>query len=314
VPEIDASQLTKHHFAEPHLGTVVRLLFYADDKEQAQQLAKQCFDRVKALNTMLSDYLPESEVSRLSKLPLGMPHKVSEELFTIVTLAQTISEKTDGAFDITIGKHSKQWRNKTQASAENDQASANYHDLILNAEDRTITLRKPLLIDLGAIGKGFIADQLMLILKQANISRAAVIIGGETVLTDPPPEKQGWNIGIEDPEHQVIGKITVANTCISTSGDSYQFFEIDGQRQAHLIDPKTKLGKTNRLNVTTIANTSMQADAWATALRILPLDQAMQVVNQQPDLEALFIPFQQKPLPSKHFPKLNNLTKPNKAE
>jgi len=310
--EDTAKPLTKHHFAEPHLGTVVRIVFYSDDQEQAAELARQCFGRVKELNAMLSDYLPDSEVSQLSKLPIGKPHKVSDELFTIVAYAQAISEKTEGAFDITIGRHSKRWRNKAQKQPETDEPNADYRDLILDHQNKTITLKTPLMIDLGAIGKGFIADELMLILKKEEIKIAAVIIGGETVLADAPPEKEGWHIGIEDPGHKVIGKLVLSNTCVSTSGDSYQFFEVDGKRQAHVIDPKTKQGKTNRLNVTTIAASSMQADAWATALRVLPMDKAVVIANKQPDLEALFIPFEQKILPSKKFPPLENLSKRKK--
>lgn len=312
VPQIDSSQLTKHQFAEPHLGTIVRIVFYSNDQEQAHYLAKQCFDRLKQLNAMLSDYLPDSEVSKLSKLPQGKPHKISKELFNIIDFAKTISEKTQGAFDITIGKHSKRWRNKDLKPDQSSDTPADYRDLVLDRQNKTITLNKPLMIDLGAIGKGYIADELMLILKQANITQAAVIIGGETVLADAPPEKDGWHIGIEDPEHNVIGKVVLSNTCVSTSGDSYQFFEIDGKRQAHVIDPKTKQGKTNRLNVTTIAPSAMQADAWATALRVLPIEKAIITANKECYLEALFIPHQLKIRTSSNFPKLKNLSKAKK--
>jgi len=301
--------LTKHHFAEPHLGTVVRIVFYSEDEKKAAQLAKQCFQRVNALNAKLSDYLPESEVSKLSQLPIGQPHKVSDELFTIIAFAQTVSRKTDGAFDITMGKHSKRWRNKDQKPPGTNEPVASYRDLILAPQSKTVTLKKPLMIDLGAIGKGYIADQLMLILRKAGITKAAVIIGGETVLADPPPGKKGWRIGIENPEREVIGKMILSNTCVSTSGDSYQFFEADGKRRSHLIDPATKKSKLNRLNVTTIAPTSMQADAWATALRILPTKKALILANGENELEALFIPFRDEISRTEHFPALKSAKK-----
>lgn len=308
--------LTKHHFSEPHMGTVVRIVFYSElDKTQAEKLAKRCFDRIRELNAMLSDYLPDSEVSKLSQLPIGQPHKVSEELFTIVSFAQTISEKTDGAFDITFGKHTQRWRQKAKNQpAEVDEQNqkvepTDYRDLVLDSHEKTITLKKELKIDLGAIGKGYIADQMMKIIKAKGITKAAVIIGGETVLADAPPNKKGWHIGIENPEHKIIGKLVLSNTAVSTSGDSYQFFEVDGKREAHLIDPKTKQGKTNRLNVTTIAPTAMEADAWATALRILPTPRALEISHKLPKLEALFIPHQKELLKTDNFPEIKPLQK-----
>ena len=304
-----AIELYKHQFAEQHLGTLVQIVFYSEQNEaEAEQLSKRCFQRIHELNAMLSDYLPDSEVSKLSQRPLGEPHKVSDELFTIIAFAQTISEQTDGAFDITFGKHTQRWR-KQETANDKVLELTDYRDLILDHNKQTITLNKPLKIDLGAIGKGYIADQLMQIIKKDGITKAAVIIGGETVLADAPPNKDGWHIGIENPEHQIIGKLVLSNTAISTSGDSYQFFELDGKRQAHLIDPKTKQGKTNRLNVTTIAPTSMEADTWATALRILPTARALEIAHNVPKLEALFIPHLESSQQTDNFPKIRPLEK-----
>lgn len=308
------AELKKHRFAQAHLGTVVHLVFFArgDElvEEAAENLSKKCFQRVRDLDATLSDYRADSEVSRLCKKKIGIPHKVSDELFAVVSQAQQISTKTDGAFDITLGKHTKSWREKSRnRSAPVIEGSelikeVSYHDLTLNKADQTITLLKPLAIDLGGIGKGYIADQLMLILNQAKISHAAVIIGGETVLANAPPGKNGWKIGIENPEHQVIGTLELANTALSTSGDSYQFFEDDGKRKSHIIDPATKKSMMNRLNVTTIAPSSILADAWATALRVLPTDKALEIANKQPDLKALFIPYRKVASRTENFPKL----------
>ncbi len=309
--------LIKHHYAEPHMGTIVRIVFYSSDKKQADQLARQCFNRVKELNAKLSDYLPDSEVSQLSEKPIGQPHGVSDELLDIMIFGQNVSEKTNGAFDITFGKHSQRWRqksNKTQTQTVNPEieksALTSYKDLIIDRKNKWVTLKKPLKIDLGAIGKGYIADEVMKLIQDSNITRAAVIIGGETVLADPPPEKKGWSIGIENPEKKIFGKLILRNTALSTSGDSYQFFENDGdptKREAHLIDPKTRKGKSNRLNVTTIAPTAMQADAWATALRILPTKKALDLANQQPNLEALFIPIQGTITKTENFPTISEI-------
>ena len=303
-PSLPALELKKFSFTQPHLGTTVQIVFFSADDEQATQLSQKCFQRIRDLNAIFSDYRDDSELSKLSQKPISEAHKVSEPLFTVIAQAQSISAKTNGAFDITLGKHTQRWRDRSahrqERPEQRDQVS--YQHLKLDPEQQTITLLKPLNLDLGGIAKGYIADQLMLILKEAGISQAAVVIGGETVLADAPPGKQGWRIGIENPQQEIIGILVLANTALSTSGDSYQFFEQDGERQSHLIDPTTKKSKINRLNVTTIAPTAMQADAWATALRILPTEKSLSLANQQPKLQALFIPYQQKTTKTKRFP------------
>jgi len=301
-PEVE---LKRCSYSAPHLGSIVRLVFYSSEKEHADALAKSCFQRVKELDAILSDYRTDSELRKLCAKPVGNAHKVSDELFSVIAQALAISAKSNGSFDVTLGKYTQGWRERAMLEAPAVGAPS-YRDLILNHDKKTITLQQPLKIDLGGIGKGYIADQLMLILKRAKVSHAAVIVGGETVLGDAPPEKKGWHIGIEDPEHKLIGKIVLANTALSTSGDSYQFFEADGKRHSHLIDPSTKQSKINRLNVTILAPTAMQADAWATALRILPTEEAIKIANNEPQLEALFIPYKQNTSSTKNFPTLRN--------
>lgn len=300
-----AAELKKFSFSQPHLGTTVQIVFYTTDDKLASPLSQKCFQRVRDLNAVFSDYIDDSELNILCKLPINQAHTVSDPLFTVIAQAQEISAKTNGAFDITIGKYTKRWRERSKQKSvqpEQELDQVNYQHLKLDPANQTITLLKTVQLDLGGIAKGYIADQLMLILKDAGISHAAVIIGGETVLADAPPGKDGWHIGIEDTEHKIIGTLTLANSCLSTSGDSYQFYEQDGQRQSHLIDPATKKSKTNRLNVTTIAPSAMQADAWATALRILPEEESLALANQQPHLQALFIPHQKNPRKTNNFP------------
>ena len=299
-----SADLKKFSFSQPHLGTRVDLVFYTEKEEEfATQLSQKCFQSVTALDTVFSDYRDDSELSKLCRMPINEAHKVSEELFTVIAQAQEISAKTNGAFDITLGKQTERWRERSDQSSELPN-QVNYQHLKLDPEHKTITLLKPLKLDLGGIAKGYIADQLMLILKDAGITRAGVIIGGETVLAAAPPGKKGWRIGIENPERKIIGILTLSDTALSTSGDSYQFFEQDGERQSHLIDPATKKSKINRLNVTTIAPSAMLADAWATGLRVLPTVDAITIANNEPKLEALFIPYQKTTSSTKNFPKL----------
>ena len=249
--------------------------------------------------------------------PILHPHKISKDLFAVLSQAQAISRLSNGAFDVTIGHQTRNWReqrkqlqqkNSKEAQAVSQKnVETSYRDLELNPKTKTVTFKKKLSIDLGAIAKGYIADQLMTLIKKQNISSAVVNVGGEMVLGESPPDKKGWKVGMESPELQNIGVVLLSNTALSTSGDSYQFFKLNGIRQAHLLDPQTNKAKSNRLNVTTLAPTAMLADAWATALRVLPTDHGMALVNRQHNIKALFI-LTRKNLFSQGFPWSQPLT------
>lgn len=300
----------RHTFASPHLGTVVRVIFYSiADERSAKKKADGCFELVRKLDAVFSDYREDSELNVLCRNPIKEPHRVSKELFEVIAYAQKVSEQSNGAFDITLGKDTKRWRAKRDGATEGEPSkkpatTTSYRDLVLDPEKQTITLLKPLQLDLGGIAKGYIADRLMAKLKEEGITRAAVTVGGEIVLSEAPIGKKGWRIGLSDPNKKITGTLVLTHTALSTSGDSYQFFENDGERQAHLIDPKSRKGKGNRLNVTVIAKTAMAADAWATAFRILPTDQALPLAVKQRDVEAFFNPLEGDPQKTKGFPAL----------
>jgi len=300
-------ELEKFYFSQPHLGTMVQIAFYGSDQAAAKTLSKQCFARIVELNKTFSDYLEHSEVSQLCAKPLNQAHKVSDELLEVLIQAQKISAATNGAFDITIGRASKRWRKgrlKKQVLTDDKPVEVSYRDLVIDPKAKTVTLHKQLQIDLGGIAKGYIADELMKILKKGGIKQGAVIIGGEMVFSGAPPNKKGWIVGIERPSHKLLGTLSLSNTALSTSGDSYQFYEADGKRHAHLIDPKSGKAKTNRLNVTTIATTAMLADSWATALRVSDQESAIKLAQANKEIEAAFVPFGKDPVLTEGFPKI----------
>ena len=296
----------RQYFSQPHLGTLVQIAFYSDNKDLSQKLANHSFKRIEKLNKIFSDYLSDSEVSQLCAKPAKVAHRVSEDLFTVIAQAQEISIATDGAFDITLGHSTQKWRESARQKklVQKDEIQTSYKDLILDSKTKTILLRQPLKIDLGGIAKGYIADQVMLILRKAGIKQAAVIIGGEMLFTEAPPGKVGWTVRIEQPSREILGALTIHNTALSTSGDSYQFFEQDHVRHSHLIDPSNGKSKTDRLNVTTLAQSAILADAWATALRVSLRKSAFELANETTDIEAAFIPFGKAPTFTQGFPKL----------
>jgi thiamine biosynthesis lipoprotein len=134
-------------------------------------------------------------------------------------------------------------------------------------------LKKPgMQIDLGGIAKGYAADEAHAVLKKHGITRALVAAGGDVTVSDPPPGKEGWEIGIapiEPKPDAPVPTFLLANGSVSTSGDLNQFTVIDDTRYSHIVDPKTGIGLVGRMSVTVVAPDGITADSLATAISIL---------------------------------------------
>ncbi len=289
----DKDALERYQFSEAHLGTVVSLVFYADNRAEAKALGKRCFQKVVHLDGVFSDYRDDSELMRLCDRAQKESVPVSDELFAVLSCGLKISAQSSGAFDMTVGASSKAWRQHRQgkqAGPVPTSRDADYRDVILDQSKRTVRFNKPLQLDLGGIAKGYIADELARILKHGGIGHFAVSVGGEIVLGAAPPGRKGWKVRLEDAQQQVIGTVELSHTAVSTSGDSYQFAEIEGKRSAHVLDPKTGKGKEDQCNVTVIAPSAMLADGWATALRVAGVKKGSELAGKTPAVEALFSP------------------------
>lgn len=304
----DTPECKRYAFTQAHLGTVVRLVFYSADRSEAKRLAEGCFERVVELDGVFSDYRDDSELMELCRVADKRATSVSDEMFTVLAYAQKISKQSGGAFDITLGASSKAWRMKRAAKEAGPlpvRGAGDYRDLILDGAGKTVRFYKPLQLDLGGIAKGYIADELARILKEGGITRLAVSVGGEIVLAEPPPGRKGWSVDLEDTDQKVLGSMELSHAALSTSGDSYQYTKIEGKRSAHVLDPSDGRGKNDQLNITVIAPTAMQADAWATALRVLGIDKGFALAAKTDLIEAFFAPAGSASLKTKGFPALS---------
>ena len=288
----DKAKLERYQFSEAHLGTVVSLVFYSDNRAEAKALGERCFQKVVHLDGVFSDYRDDSELMGLCDRAHRESVSVSDELFAVLSCGLKISAQSSGAFDMAVGASSKAWRLQRQGKQAGPvpAGNADYRDVILDQSKKTVRFNKPLQLDLGGIAKGYIADELARILKQGGIESFAVSVGGEMVLGAAPPGRDGWKVRLEDAQQQVIGTVELSHTAVSTSGDSYQFAEIGGKRSAHVLDPKTGKGKEDRCNVTVIAPSGMLADGWATALRVVGVEEGSELAGKTPAIEALFTP------------------------
>ena len=298
-PQSQEHFLQRFQFSSPHMGTLFHITLYAANQQLAEEAATAGFQRVAALNDMMSDYQADSELMQLAEHPPGTPVQVSPELFDVLQRAQHFAQASGGAFDVTIGPYVRLWRfsrkrHQLPSAAELAAARAafGYQKIRLDSKTRSVTLLAPnMRLDLGGIAKGYAADQVLALLKGRGVSRALVAASGDIAAGDPPPGQAGWKIAITglDSTNAATPQILLRNAAVSTSGDVEQTIEIDGTRYSHIVNPATGLGLTNRIQVTVVARDATTSDALATALSVLGKDSGLALVDKLPNAAARIV-------------------------
>jgi thiamine biosynthesis lipoprotein len=266
----------RFEYRQRHMGIEARLVLYAPDEREAADAARAAFGRIARLDSLMSDYRSDSELSRLSARAGGPPVPVSDELFLVLARAQALARLSDGAFDVTVGPLVRLWRQARRtatlpspAELAEARSRVGWRHLRLDSVARTAHLLRPgMLLDLGGIAKGYAADEALRALRAAGVERALVEMGGDLVAGAPPPGEPGWHVTVSSaaPER---APLPLARRALSTSGDTEQFVEIGGVRYSHVVDPATGLGLRSRVAATVLAPDGITADALSTALTIL---------------------------------------------
>jgi FAD:protein FMN transferase len=304
----EQSALQRYSRSEMHMGVEFEVVLYAADLAKADEALSKAMARVVALDKSLSDYDPESELTRLSETsvaadsqaPATFPAvKLSDDLWTVLSLSQEISRASDGAFDVTIGPLTKLWRRarrwKELPEAEvlaTARKSVGYQCLELNADARTARLLKPnMRLDLGGIAKGYAADEAVKAVVACGITRVLVRASGDIAAADPPPDERGWRVGIAplNPDDPPSRFVELAHRGISTSGDARQHLIFNGRRYSHIIDPRTGAGISGRSSVTVIAPRGIIADGLDTAACVLGPDRAPALIAKFAGAEMLMV-------------------------
>ncbi|MBK8090697.1 MAG: FAD:protein FMN transferase [Verrucomicrobiaceae bacterium] len=283
------------------MGTKFRVSFYTQDSQKAEKAAQDTVERIAALNAIFSDYEPESELSRLNRAEAGKPFAASLELYGLISRAHELSAATDGAFDITCGNLTRLWRRTRDQKKlpppdrlQKALAATDYRALALDPSSRSLTLKRAgMLIDLGGIAKGRAADEALRLLRERHgIRRALVIAGGDIAIGTAPPDAAGWEIKLRTQSLAAtdnrLTTLILAERGVSTSGDLYQYIEIDDTRYAHIVSPKTGLGLTQRIACTVIAPDCTTSDALATAMCVLGREKGTLAAAQVAGVELLW--------------------------
>jgi len=298
--DLDPPELQRFEFTQVHMGTQFRIVLYAPDEATAKKASDAAFARIAALDHIMSDYQPASELMQLCRKAGGDPVPVSEDLFNAIARALEISRLTEGAFDITVGPVVRLWRRarRTMKMPDADELAqalklVGYKQVLIDAKNRTIRLTaKGILLDLGGIGKGFAARAALEVLRRHGIRHALVAGGGDIVVGDAPPAAPGWRIGIaplDNPTAKPSRYLALTNAAVSTSGDTEQYVIIDGKRYSHIVDPKTGLGLTARMSCTVVATDGNTADGLATGLCVLGPARGLPVIEKIDGAAALYV-------------------------
>jgi thiamine biosynthesis lipoprotein len=282
------------------MGTLFSVSLYATNKAAAEAAAEAAFKRVAALDEIMSDYRADSELMQLCDKPFGQPVHVSPDLFAVLKQAQRTFKITDGAFDVTVGPFTRLWRfsrrRKTLPSPEEiaaARAAFGWQKARLDSKRQTVTLLAPnMRLDLGGIAKGYAADQALQVLKSKGITSAFVAASGDLAIGDPPPGERGWKVGItpiDSPTNALVAPLLLRNAGVSTAGDTEQAIEINGVRYSHIVDPKTGVGLTNRIQVTVIGPNATTTDGLDTGLCVMGPQRALKVIDSLLHVAAIIV-------------------------
>ena len=296
--QISHAERTRFAFVEKQMGADFRIVLYADSEKVAKEGANAAFAEVERLNAILSDYDPESELSRLSDTSDSGQHiALSDDLVSVLDASQKLARQTAGAFDVTIGPCVRLWRIArfrkafplTEKLAEVRKA-VGFRHLNISHTKQTALLEVPnMVLDLGGIAKGYVADKALMVLRKRGIGSALVDAGGDLALGDPPPGRKGWRIEVGGLKHPDLPVLELAHCAIATSGDVEQFVEIEGKRYSHLLDPTTGIGLTTRIQVTVVTPRAMYADSLASALSVLGTERGSKLVQKLSGVRAYFV-------------------------
>ncbi len=287
--------LTRFTYTEYHMGIDARLVVYARNQADAEKACIAAFARIAELDSIMSDYRRDSELMRLCEKFGGPPIRVSTDLFVVLLRAQVVSRQSGGAFDITVGPLVALWRKARKSGVLPDPAEierarklVGWRKVKVDEHFRTVRLTTSgMKLDLGGIAKGYAGDEAQKVLRKHGITRALVEMGGDIVVSGPPPETEGWTIRAPNAgTDQTQADLRVKECAISTSGDTEQFVVIGGKRYSHIVDPRTGWALTNRVQVTLIAPNGLTSDPLTKAVIMLCEKERNKLLRAYPGVKA----------------------------
>jgi FAD:protein FMN transferase len=279
------------------MGTRITVELWADDKDKADRAIDAVLDEMRHIDDSMSTYKPTSEVSQVNAKAADGPMPISKELFDLLTTAKEYSVITEGAFDITYASVGYMYDFRKRVRPSEGQISkalpaVDYRHVLLDPKKQTVQFsQKGVRIDLGGIAKGYSVDRGIDALKALGFTRAYVSAGGDSRIIGDRFGKP-WMVGIRDPRKgagEVITRIPLVDAAISTSGDYERFFDEDGTRYHHIIDPHTGHSASKVRSATIIGPYATRTDGLSKTAFVLGPEKAMEIYNRIDDIDAIIV-------------------------
>ena len=261
------------------------------DEVDRDQLAAAIEARLVGINNLMSTYIPTSEISRLNRLPVGESLQISAENVLMLELGEMLNRQSNGRFDITIGPLISLWgfgpdpsRTTVPPAEAIQQAIAHLGLEGLRIENGKVTKIREVEVSFSAIAKGYGVDEVARLVEAAGGSNYLVEIGGELRAQGRNQRGQFWRIGVEKPEafeRSAFTSIPLVDLAMATSGDYRNYFEVEGVRYSHTLDPSTGYPITHTVaSVTVLAETAALADGYATAINVMGEEAGLDLANR----------------------------------
>jgi len=288
------------------MGTFARIVAVAKGERQAKRCIEAGFGELVRIDKMMSDYKPDSELSKVNREAFNKPVKVSPELFEILQISVDYSRLSSGVFDITVGPLVDLWHKAGETNSVPDEntlaatkARVGFEKLILDANAETIRFAVDgMRLDLGGIGKGYAVDKAVRAMKRKGAIAGMVDSGGNIRCFGKPTNRDAWLVGIQDPnvenlsagvDNEPLMVLKLMDCSVATSGDYRRFVTVEGKKVSHIIDTNTATGARKMASDTIITKIATDADALSTAVNVLGPEKGLALIESLPDTECILI-------------------------
>ncbi|MBN2445118.1 MAG: FAD:protein FMN transferase [Phycisphaerae bacterium] len=292
------SPRAEYKHSDQVMGTFAEVKAVAPNAEVAKAAVAAAYARFDDVNRLMSDYVDDSDIGRLNQLAAGQLLTVAPETFRCLQRGVVISTESGGAFDMTCRPLVLCWRAAakaqrlpTEQELSNVRQAVGYEKIVLDEGSRTVMLTVDnMQVDLGGIAKGYALDLAWQAMREKGATSAMIDVGGDVVAMGTRADGKPWRIGVRHPfQDGMYCTLRLRDCAVATSGVQQQFFEIDGRRYSHIIDPRTGQPAAQSPSVTVIASDGLTADAWATAFSVLSIAEAQPMAEQLDGIEVLWI-------------------------
>jgi thiamine biosynthesis lipoprotein len=280
------------------MDTTVEITALGEDEEFVSAALEQAFSELRRIEARYSFYREDSVISRINQAAGIRPVEVDEETLKIITESLEFSRISRSAFDISFAALSGWWNPAqppeslpTSADLKPVLEKVGYEKIKVDPVERTVFfLKDGMRIDLGGVVKGYAVDRAIHVLREAGVRDALVNVGGD-LRAMGRHRGRAWRIGIQNPRRRggLLGRMSVEDKAVATSGDYERFFMLDGRRYSHIIDPRTGFPAGGCQSVTVVADTAMFADALATAVFVLGAKEGLSLIESLPRVQGLVI-------------------------